>query len=200
MMSHNRLVFLASFAILAMAAVGLEVLLAGPGPAGGAGFGSRPRCWRRCACGVSIGPSSSRSQLTPQLGCGRPERVADRLGSRPRRGAAGFKLVCPALRRRRRAVRRGCFGLGAFCGRGGPGGPGCCPCWALLLVGDLLWFAYGRSAQCDPALYFPPSRSWNRLPSPPPAGLSASIVCRLRSPRCAACAISGDTMRLIRRA
>jgi hypothetical protein len=23
-------------------------------------------------------------------------------------------------------------------------------------LGDLLWFAYGRSAQCDPALYFPP--------------------------------------------
>ena len=25
----------------------------------------------------------------------------------------------------------------------------------ILLLGDLLWFGYGRSAQCDPALYYP---------------------------------------------
>ena len=30
------------------------------------------------------------------------------------------------------------------------------PALAVLLVADLLWFAYGRSAQCDPELYYPP--------------------------------------------
>jgi hypothetical protein len=30
------------------------------------------------------------------------------------------------------------------------------PLTGAVLVGDLLWFGYGRSAQCDPALYFPP--------------------------------------------
>jgi hypothetical protein len=29
------------------------------------------------------------------------------------------------------------------------------PVLAFFLVGDLLWFDYGRSAQCDPALYYP---------------------------------------------
>jgi hypothetical protein len=29
------------------------------------------------------------------------------------------------------------------------------PLLAIFLVGDLLWFGYGRSPQCDPALYFP---------------------------------------------
>ncbi len=29
------------------------------------------------------------------------------------------------------------------------------PVLAALLLADLLWFAYGRSAQCDPALYYP---------------------------------------------
>ena len=48
-----------------------------------------------------------------------------------------------------------------------PGSPdGCClrlrpsntwllPLVGAALVGDLLWFAYGRNAQCDPALYYP---------------------------------------------
>jgi hypothetical protein len=29
------------------------------------------------------------------------------------------------------------------------------PAFGILLAGDLLWFGYGRSAQCDPALYYP---------------------------------------------
>ena len=53
----------------------------------------------------------------------------------------------------------------ALCGLGGAGWVllWARPAWqarllpliGVVLLGDLLWFAYGRSAQCDPALYFP---------------------------------------------
>ena len=43
-----------------------------------------------------------------------------------------------------------CFGLGVRRGRSGS-----CRCWQSLLLADLLWFAYDRSAQCDPSLYYP---------------------------------------------
>ena len=34
-------------------------------------------------------------------------------------------------------------------------GDGRCRLLGLLLLADLLWFAYGRSAQCDWSLYYP---------------------------------------------
>ena len=38
----------------------------------------------------------------------------------------------------------------------------------MLLMADLLWFAYGRSAQCDPALYFPPIPALDHVAQSPP--------------------------------
>jgi hypothetical protein len=50
------------------------------------------------------------------------------------------------------------------------------PVLAVFLMGDLLWFDYGRSAQCDPALYYP------RIPIL--AGVAQSIPGRVIGVHC----------------
>ena len=65
-----------------------------------------------------------------------------------------------------------------ICGLGGVGWlivrlgnswrPWAVPALGLVLVGDLLWFAQGRSAQCDPALYFPRIPALEQIAKAPP--------------------------------
>jgi hypothetical protein len=50
------------------------------------------------------------------------------------------------------------------------------PTLGLLMLGDLLWFAYGRSAQCDPALYFPAIPALEQLHTAP-AGRMIGYQC-----------------------
>jgi hypothetical protein len=53
------------------------------------------------------------------------------------------------------------------------------PVLAFLLVADLLWFGYGRSAQCDPALYYPEIPALKEITRSPPGriigGFPASL-------------------------
>ena len=153
MMSHNRLVFLTSFAILAMAAVGLEVLAQGPV--------SRRRWWWGPAL-VTLGlggwcvyravhlPEPLATQLEKVVSQGRAFGAVHNLAELHRAQASfardyavqallcllvlgGWCLVWLRLRRLPRLV----------------------PALGLALLGDMLWFGYGRSVQSDPALNYP---------------------------------------------
>jgi hypothetical protein len=152
MMSHNRLVFSASFAVLALTAVGLEVLAQGS---------VRWQRWFWAPVGMLVGlclwsiyrtaflPEVLETTLPQSILAGKQiDWVRDLAGVR--RAQAGF-VEC-------------CAGAAVLCGTGIAG-------WLFLrlrrwnirllplvgaaLVGDLLWFACGRNVQCDPALYYP---------------------------------------------
>jgi hypothetical protein len=153
MMSHNRLVFATSFAILALTAIGLEALSAGL-------VQWRWAFWLPAAAlaGLFFWCIYRAGVL--------PEPLATHLGNSVRSGnqvlwikdaddvrqvqawfslhylmsaaACGAGLIVWLVLRFRRAEQRFLF-----------------PVVGALLLGDLLWFSHGRSAQCDPALYFP---------------------------------------------
>jgi len=154
MMSHNRFVFAASFAILSMMAIGLEVLLQGPiswrwwlWVSGGLLAGLFGWCLYRSV----IPPEPVATQLEEAVHKGYHVKwihtAADVLrlqGWFERYYAAGTVLCC--------------LGLAGWillrCGYGRPSR--LLPIIGAMVCGDLLWFGVGRSAQCDPALYFPP--------------------------------------------
>jgi hypothetical protein len=153
MFSHNRLVFAASFAILAMTAVGLEVLRQGPVR------------WRRWLC------------LPPALLAGLcawcayriafpPEPVETQLGIAVLQGTSIFTIHDLQGVERVQSWFAWHYGAAAvLCGLGLVGwwlvwtGHAwrfrLLPALGVALVGDLLWFGHGRNSQCDPALYFP---------------------------------------------
>jgi hypothetical protein len=152
LMSHNRWIFAASFAILALTAMGLETLWAGRVP------------WRRwfwapagvLAClfvwqiqrAISM-PEDFRAQyelagsqhhLSATLA---PERFGQEahwfaVSSAAAAVWCGLGLGCWVLIR-----FRAMSGTLAVTGL------------AAILCGDMLWFARDRCAQCDPALYYP---------------------------------------------
>lgn len=153
MMSHNRLVFLTSFAILALAAIGLENLLHGavqrrwwfwlPGAllAGLCGW-----CIYRS---ISL-PEPVTTQLEQSVLAGKQfATVQDIGGVRQVQAWFVWHYIIMAV----------------FCGLGFVG-------WLLLwfqkawrfrlfpmlvffLMADLLWFDHDRNTQCDPGLYYP---------------------------------------------
>jgi hypothetical protein len=154
MMSHNRLVFLTAFACIAMTAIGLENLLQGI-------VERRWWFWLPAALLIGLGvwclhrcvdlPEPIATKLEPT--------VAGGLVNGAYYGSIQDVGEVQAWYSRHYAV------MAAFCGMGFAG-------WlwlwfkksrrsclfhalAILLLGDLLWFDYGRSAQCDPALYYP---------------------------------------------
>ncbi len=153
MMSHNRLVFLTSFAILALAATGLENLRAG----------SIPRRWWFWLPGTLLaglcGWCLYRSFFLPEPFATQLEYfVSQGKEFGPFRDIEGVRQVQAWFIRHYSMMAE-------FCGLGFVG-------WLLLwfqkagrfrlfpvlvvfLLGDLLWFDYGRNAQCDPALYYP---------------------------------------------
>ena len=153
MMSHNRLTFLTSFAILSMTAIGLDrllrrslkrrwwfwlpaVLLAG--------------CFTWCIYRSYVLPEPLATQLENELLHGQASQTILSLHDL-RQIQAWFTLHYAVM--------------ALLCGLGFAG-------WsflwfqksaqfrlffilAIFLVGDLLWFDYGRNPQCDPALYYP---------------------------------------------
>jgi hypothetical protein len=152
MMSHNRLVFLTSFAIISLAAVGLENILAGS---------VKRRWWFWLPAALLVGLAAwciYRSEALPYPISSQLEFDAYRAKTfnpflatdnvHPLQGwfifhftvmavLCLFGLLCWVVIRAP-SVQRFLF-----------------PLLAIVLVGDLLSFGYGRSAQCDPALYFP---------------------------------------------
>lgn len=152
-MSHNRLVFATAFAILALAAVGLQNLIEGAAT------------WRRgywlpfillaglCAwCGY-------RSIVFPESVTGRIERALQKNGAVDWiRSAEDVRRAEAWLRQRyQAAVVLSGAGLALWLAlRSRKIGPRqLLPATGVLLVGDLLWFGYGRIPQCEPRLNFP---------------------------------------------
>jgi hypothetical protein len=153
MMSHNRLVFLTSFAVVSLTAIGLENLW----------NGSVQRRWWFWLPAVLLGglgawcfyrskvlPAPISSELNFETYWANTRGfVPAALNVHPIQawfilhftamalfcllGFAGWLLIWFQWARRFRWF----------------------PALAIVLVGDLLWFGHGRSAQCDPALYYP---------------------------------------------
>ncbi len=166
MMSHNRFVFATSFALLSLAAVGLEVLAQGRvarrwwfvlpaalllGLAGWCGyrilFPPEPLTTYLLSCvlkGIPVGWVHTIADVDQvQVWFTMSYMVAG--------------LLC---------------GLGALCWlalwSGKSVQASALPAVGIILVGDLLWFAHGRSAQCDPALYFPRIPALEQIAQAPP--------------------------------
>jgi hypothetical protein len=166
MMSHNRLAFITCFAILALAASGLEVFLRGP---------VQWRWWMRLAQGLLAGlcvwciyrsthlPESIRIDLPQKILQGTSvlwvhdlkgvERVQSWFVRYYSAGAlwCGLGVLGWVLVRARRPWQARLL-----------------PVLAVFLVGELLWFGCGRNVQCDPALYYPPVPSLQALAKAPP--------------------------------
>jgi hypothetical protein len=152
MMSHNRLVFVTSFAILVHAAVGLDLLRGS--------ISWRRWFWVPITLALLLAVERLIHAWAP------PEPVATQIRDAVQKGGSGgwirtmadvarlqgwfFRsavvsaVICGAtaiawfaVGRSSRVVRAGVVAAG------------------ILMVADLLWFAYGRCAQSDPALYFP---------------------------------------------
>lgn len=153
MMSHNRLVFLTSFAILSMTGIGLETLWSGP---------ILRRWWfwlPAFLLAMLSGWCIYRSRVFPE-----PISTQTLFD-------AFYKKTWPTVQittdvgqiqawfTRHYAITALICGVG-FLGWlclwfQRPAGFRLFPALAVFLIADLLWFDYGRSAQCDPALYYP---------------------------------------------
>lgn len=154
LMSHNRYVFLTSFSILALAVLGFDNLW-------------RRVVWRRwqclapmlLLCGLGAWFASRADEL--------PEPLASQLLAAVNNGReiGGVRDAACVLRIQRNYVATNVVAAGLAAAA--------LACWTWLLlrrrgtptlaaalggllVVELLWFAVGRSAQCDPAMYYPP--------------------------------------------
>ncbi len=166
MLSHNRSVFATSFAILSLAVIGLGWIDRGA---------IRPRRWFWLAIVVlaliaawglyrsTHLPEPLASQLPGMLEAGRPvlnipdgaalERVRETFMANYRKAAALAVLTCS-------------FWL--VLGREPRPRPWLVPLLGVVLVADLLGFAYGLAPQCDPGLDYPEISVLERLEGAPP--------------------------------
>jgi hypothetical protein len=153
MMSHNRLVFLTSFAILSMTAIGLENLVQGP---------VRRRWWFWLPAALLAGLFGWCIYRSHVL----PEPVASKVEYGLAHGQTyGTIQNIHDLRHAQAWFIQHYTVMALFCGLGFAGWLllwfqktgvfRLFPVLAVFLVGDLLWFDHGRSAQCDPSLYYP---------------------------------------------
>jgi len=151
MMSHNRLVFFTSFAILSLTAIGLENLLTGA---------VKRRWWFWLPAILLAGLCGWCFYRSMVL----PEPIATQIEHTVLRGNGTILDIQAAHEVQGWFIRH--YTVAAiFCGLGFAG-------WLLLwfqkvralylfplllvfLPADLLWFGHDRSAQCDPALYYP---------------------------------------------
>jgi hypothetical protein len=134
MMSHNRLVFWTAFAILSMTAIGLESLLDGS---------ISPQKWFWYPAGALAGLLVV--QFYSSLHWGDKLSLVDITAAKSWFAwhYAIQAILCALalvgwLLAAQRKLTRAWF-----------------PVIAVFLTGELLWFDYGNSPQCDPALYFP---------------------------------------------
>jgi hypothetical protein len=153
MMSHNRLVFLTSFAILALTATGLEVLLHGP-------IQRRWWFWLPAVMLAALcGWCAYRSIVLPELITTQPKFDAFY------QQRWGFIQITTDVKQVQAWFIHHYTIMSVFCGLGflgwliiwfqRAGRFRWLPVLMVLLIGDLLWFGYGRSTQSDPALYYP---------------------------------------------
>lgn len=164
--SHNRFVFAASFALLALAATGLEVL--GGRKAAGAGSPKAEPSFRWSKCWW-IPPA-----LLALIGCWSayravelPEPIATEISralaaGKPMRNAKSVEIIneIRVWFGHRYAVTALLSGVGVAAWLGLRYRPAwmerLLPVLVMLLLGDLIWSAKGLNPQCDPKLYYPP--------------------------------------------
>ena len=155
MMSHNRLVFATSFSILALAAIGLDTLWRGR---------VERRWWSWLPAALLAGLSLwclHRTRILPQQALWVKTERAVALG-----GSLGPFHDLDGLNQAKEWFIRRYAVAAVFCGLGAAGWlllwfkrtwrPWALHASGLLLMADLLYFGYGRSAQSDPALNYPP--------------------------------------------
>ncbi len=152
MMSHNRLVFLTAFAILALAAIGMENLLNGAV--------SRRR-WFWLPAGTMAALSGWCFYRSIYL----PEPIATRLEQAVLGGKTYYWVdTVEAVHQVQAWFIQHFTVMAIFCGLGFAGwwllwagaGRKIFPALAIMMAADLLWFDHDRSVQSDPALYYPP--------------------------------------------
>lgn len=166
LLSHNRLTFVAAFALLSLAVTGLEVV----------GQGGAIRHGR------SIVPAVALVALAGWCGLRAaklPEPLATQLEAKLNAGQETINVPdFVALEQARTGfVRTHLFGVG-LCAAALAGW---CLIWwggmspavftallAVLMMGELFGFAYGRNPQCDPDLYYPPLQVFQDLRAKPP--------------------------------
>jgi hypothetical protein len=153
MMSHNRLVFFTSFAILSLTAIGLENLLTGA-------VLRRWWFWPQAMLLAGLcGWCFYRSVVLP-------EPVATQIEHSVFHGEAfGTIRDIKGVYEAQAWFIRHYTVAALFCGLGFTGWLALWfqkfrtfrwwPLLPILLLADLLWFGHDRSAQCDPALYYP---------------------------------------------
>lgn len=166
MMSHNRLTFWTAFAILALAAIGLEAVLRGQVK------------WRRwfwilalLLTGLAIW-CGERTVTMPRAVMAEGDsliEVSKTVGWI--RNTADVQRVATWFYRTSLIATVLCgLGVGGwFCLRAKNVSPGrIAGLFGVLMVADLLSFAYGHSSQCDPALYYPPLPALTAIRQMPP--------------------------------
>lgn len=167
MMSHNRFVFVTSFAILALAVTGLEVLAQGT-PA--------RRWWFALPVLVLVVLAVWCLERAVYL----PEPIATDIGKVVRDPNIKQNPNFPdmaAVERLQESFRRVALagvaraGLGIIAWTlvwlGVRPRPSLAMALGWLLVGELLWQGYGFNPQCDPALYYPPLPAPSQLAKAP---------------------------------
>jgi hypothetical protein len=174
LMSHNRFVFAASFAFLALGAVGLDVLWGGQ-------FQGRAWFWVPIAllAGLGIWSAVRTIYLPEQIGFPLEAKIMQGEAARWVHDMQGVRRV------------QGWFGrmyatTAVLCGLGVAAGlfiwirraPARWFVWLLggLMLADLVMFGFGRAAQCDPKLYYPPVPALQEITQAAP-GRTAGFNC-----------------------
>jgi hypothetical protein len=153
MMSHNRLVFLTSFAILALTATGLETLLHGP-------IQRRWWFWLPAVLLAALcGWCAYRSVVLPE-----PITTQTKFDAFYQNGWVSIQITTDVEQIQAWFTRHYTI-MAVLCGLGflgwllvwfqKTGRFRWLPVLVIFLMGDLLWFDYGRNPQCDPNLYYP---------------------------------------------
>ena len=154
LMSHSRLVFVAGFATLALASIGLDQL-------SGGGVQWRPWMWAPAVLLATLLVWCLYRTACP------PEPVATQLEQAVSQGKSmGWVHTHDAVNRVQSWFAHRYEAASIFCGVGLAGWLMLClrvqwqarllPLLGAVLMGELLWFGYGRNVQSEPALYFPP--------------------------------------------
>jgi hypothetical protein len=154
LMSHSRLVFIACFGILTMAAIGLDAL------------SESIRLWRSWMW-FPVVLLAGLLLWCIYRAARPPEPVANQLEQAVMQGKSmGWVHSLDAVRRVQTWFMHRYAIAGLLCGLGLAGWAavrfrpqwqaGSVPILGLVMLADLLWFDYGRNVQSDPSLYFPP--------------------------------------------
>jgi hypothetical protein len=153
MMSHNRFVFLTSFAILALTATGLDTLWNGP-------IQRRWWFWLPAALLAALcGWCAYRSVVLPE-----PITTQNNFVAFYQKKWASMPITTDVEQIQAWFTRHYII-MAMLCGLGflgwllvwfqRAGRFRWFPLLVIFLMGDLLWFDYGRNPQCDPDLYYP---------------------------------------------